>query len=77
MKINYFSFAHVLYLLIAAGLVAGLYFLFRSKGLRAQRVAVLSLVLINVIQHLFKLEIYPITTEASIRFVQPTICAPF
>ncbi len=59
MKINYFSFAHVLYLLIAAGLVAGLYFLFRRKGLRAQRVAVLSLVLINVIQHLFKLEIYP------------------
>ena len=60
MKINYFSISHIIYLLIAAGLVFAFYFIFRKKSYRAQRIAVLSLVLLNVFQHLFKLEIYPI-----------------
>lgn len=60
MKLNYFSVSHIIYLLIAAGLVLALYFAFRNKSLKAQRIAVLALVLLNVFQHLFKLEIYPI-----------------
>lgn len=60
MKINYFSIAHIIYLAIAAGLVVGFYFIFRRKSFRTQRIAVLSIVLVNVFQHLFKLEIYPI-----------------
>ena len=58
-KINYFSPAHLLYLAIAAGLVVGFYFIFRRKSFRTQRIAVLSIVLVNVIQHIFKLQIYP------------------
>ncbi len=59
MKINYFSPAHLIYLAIALALVLGFYFIFRRKSFFAQRIAVLSLVVINVIQHIFKLEIYP------------------
>ena len=60
MKINYFSAAHIIYLFIAAALIAGVYFIFRNRSFRAQRIAVLVIVLLNVLQHLFKLEIYPI-----------------
>ena len=60
MKINYFSPAHIIYLLLAAAFVLAFFLIFRKRSYRAQRIAVLSLVLINVFQHLFKLEIYPI-----------------
>ena len=60
MLINYFSLAHIIYLAIALFLVLALYFIFRRRSFFAQRTLVLSIILINVIQHLFKLEIYPI-----------------
>ena len=59
MKINYFSPAHVLYIAIAILFVATLYFVFRKRGVRAQRIAIFVLILLNVLQHLLKLEIYP------------------
>ena len=60
MKIDIFSPAHVLSLIAAASLVATSYFIFRKRSFRAQRIFILVIVLINVFQHLFKLEIYPI-----------------
>ena len=59
MKINYFSAAHIIYLLIAAIFVVALFLIFRKRTYKAQRALVFTLVLINVLQHLFKLEIYP------------------
>ena len=60
MKINYFSLAHIIYLFVAVALVLAFYFIFRKRSFFAQRTAVLVLLSLNVIQHLFKLEIYPI-----------------
>ncbi len=59
MTINYFSLAHLIYIAIAIGFALGLYFLLRNRSRRAQRILVISLMALNVIQHLFKSYIYP------------------
>jgi len=59
MKINYFSAAHIIYIAIAILFVAVLYLVFRKRSFKAQRAVQLFLILVNVFQHLFKLEIYP------------------
>ena len=59
MLIDYFSLAHVIYILIALGFAAALYFILRKCSVGVQRAIILSLMLLNVIQHLFKSYIYP------------------
>lgn len=59
MILNYFSPAHIITAVTALLLVLILYFIFKKKSYKAQRALVLVLVLANLFQHLFKLEIYP------------------
>lgn len=59
MTINYFSLAHLIYIGAAIGFAAALYFLLRNKSEMVKRICVVSLMALNVIQHLFKSYIYP------------------
>ncbi len=59
MTLGYFSWSHILYIAIAIVFTLALYFLFKSKSEKAQKCLVLTLALMNVIQHLFKMYIYP------------------
>ena len=59
LTINYFSLAHIMYIALALGFVLLLWFLLRKKDVKIQRATVLVLMLLNVIQHLFKMNIYP------------------
>ena len=59
MLIEYGSLFYFLYLFLPVGLTVLLTFLFRKKSLRAQKGVVLAVLLLNVFQHIFKLQIYP------------------
>ena len=59
MLINYFSPAHLIYIFLALGIAAGLYFALRKASVRTQRIVIVSIMILNVIQHLFKSYIYP------------------
>lgn len=59
MLIYYGSFAYFIYIFLALGFCALMYFLFRKKSDFAKRALVLSLSSINLLQHLFKSLIYP------------------
>ncbi len=59
MQINYFSLAHVIYIALALGFAAALYFILRRCSIKVQRICVVFLMILNVIQHLFKSYIYP------------------
>ena len=59
MKINYFSLAHITYIAIALASVFLLYKFLRKRSYAFQRNFILTLIILNVFQHLFKLEIYP------------------
>ncbi len=59
MTLTYFSLPHILYILLAAGTVVGLYFLLRKRSEKMQRAVILGIMLLNVLQHLSKLNIYP------------------
>lgn len=59
MILNYFSLAYFLYLGIALGLVAALYLGLRKKSSKTQKYVILSLMLVNLFQHIFKLNVYP------------------
>lgn len=59
MLIEYGSLFYFLYLLLPIGLTALLTFLLRGRSVRLQKGAVFALLLINVVQHVFKLQIYP------------------
>ncbi len=60
MILGYFSWSHILYIAAALAIVAALYLLFRKKSERAQKYLVLTLAVLNVIQHIFKMYIYPL-----------------
>jgi len=53
------SLFHIVSVLILLGSTAGLYFLFKDKSVKAQRIFLLSLMILNLTQHLFKPLIYP------------------
>ena len=59
MTIEYGSMAHIMYILIALLLVFLLYFLFRGKSEKMQKTVVVILMVLNILQHLFKAYIYP------------------
>ena len=59
MTINYGSPSHIAYILIALVFAFALYFVFRGRSKRAQKILILTLMCLNVIQHVFKSYIYP------------------
>ena len=59
MTINYFSLAHVMYILIECAIPVGLYFVLRNKAQKTKKLVVLGIMLLNVFQHLFKSLLYP------------------
>lgn len=59
MTIRYGSFAYFLYIFIALGITAGLYFLLRKRSEKAKKITVFSLMLVNALQHFFKFLIWP------------------
>ncbi len=59
MILNYFSPAHLIYISAATLFVAGLLLLIRKRSERIQKILVFALMLLNVLQHLFKMQIYP------------------
>ena len=59
MKMHYGSFLHILSIAVAVAGMAGLFLLLRRRSLKTQRAVVFALMLVNVIQHLFKFAIYP------------------
>lgn len=56
---EFFSLAHILYMLITALVLIGLWLLLRHKTERTQRIVIFSLMIVNVLQHLLKIYIYP------------------
>ena len=56
---NYGSPFYLLMLFIMIAAVVGLFFLLRGKSERTKKTVVISLMLLNIIQHLFKWAIYP------------------
>ena len=59
MTISYASAAHVMYILIALLIPTVLYFVLRGKSQKMQKYVIISIMLLNVFQHLFKSLIYP------------------
>lgn len=59
MIINYGSFAYILMLIAAGGVVAGIYFPLKNRTMRAKKIAVAVLVLLNLFQHLAKSIVWP------------------
>lgn len=59
MIINYFSIGHLFYIFLLSSIAAGLYFLLSKKSEKSKKYTVLSIMLLNVFQHLFKSLIYP------------------
>lgn len=59
LAITYFSVPHILLMLLAGGLVAGLYFLFRKRSSATKKAVVMVIAVINLLQHLLKSYIWP------------------
>lgn len=59
MTIRYGSFAYFLYIVIALGLTAGVYFLLRKRSEKTKKITVFCLMLVNTLQHFFKFIIWP------------------
>ncbi|MDE7158494.1 MAG: hypothetical protein K2N74_02870, partial [Clostridiales bacterium] len=59
MILQYGSNAYIFYLLVSAVILAGIYLIFRKRSLQAKKWLLATLVLINVLQHLFKSFVYP------------------
>ncbi len=59
MLINYGSFMYCAYILLAIGICVGLYFLIRNRSEKTKKIVVLIIALLNFIQHVFKVWIYP------------------
>ena len=56
---DFFSLAHIAYILITALVLVGLWLILRRAHERTQRIVVFSLMVVNVLQHLLKIYIYP------------------
>lgn len=59
MLINYGSFMYFMYIFLAIGLCAGIFFAIRKRSDKVKRLTILIISLINLAQHLFKFIIYP------------------
>lgn len=59
MTIQYGSFAYFLYIFIALGLTAGIYFLLRKRKEKTKKIAVFCLMFVNTFQHFFKFIFWP------------------
>ena len=59
MVLTYFNYAHILTLLLSAGLISAFYFPLRKKSLYAKEVALFVLMGFNFAQHLLKFLIWP------------------
>ena len=59
MKMFYGSLLYILSICVALAVMAGLFFLLRRRSVKTQKIVVFSLMLINILQHLFKSFIYP------------------
>lgn len=57
--INYFNYVHLVTLIAAAGFVAAIYFPLRNRSIFAKEVALFSLMILNLTQHLFKSFFWP------------------
>ena len=57
--VYYFSFPYFFYILVAAAVVVGLYYLFKDKSDFAKKILVFSIMMVNLLQHLLKSYIYP------------------
>ena len=55
----FFSTNHIIYMLIPPAVVLVLYLLFRKCSMRTKRAVVFTVALLNTLQHLFKMYIYP------------------
>lgn len=55
----YFSAPYFMYIFIAIALIFGLYHGFKNKNLKAKKILVFTLMIINLFQHLFKGYLYP------------------
>ena len=55
----YFSLPYFFYIMVAIGAVVGVFLAFRNKSVRAQKTVLLSLMLFNFLQHIFKSFVYP------------------
>ena len=59
MIMKYGSFAYFLSIFTLIGIIIGLYFLLRNKSIRTKKIVFFSLVVFNVLQHLFKGAVWP------------------
>lgn len=59
MILRLFSWFHILTLLLPVGIVVGLYFLLRRRSPKVQDAVILGLMLVNVLQHYFKMFVWP------------------
>ena len=55
----YFSLPYFFYIMVAIGAVVGIFLAFRNKSVRAKKTVLLSLMLFNFLQHIFKSFVYP------------------
>lgn len=70
MTINWFSWVHILALLIPIGSTIGLYFLLRRRASWVQDIVILGIMLLNVFQHLFKFVVWPHMRDESFGLVE-------
>lgn len=56
---DFFSIAHIIYMLVTVLVLVGLWLLLRRRTKRTQSIVIFSLMVVNVLQHLLKIYIYP------------------
>ena len=59
LKLNFLSLPYFVCLLLSAGFVVGIYFLFRKRSARTKKAVLLVLMLLNIEQHLLKSFVWP------------------
>lgn len=55
----FFHPLHLLYMVVPPGILVGLWFLLRNKSRNVQKIVIFSLTILNLLQHLLKIYIYP------------------
>lgn len=56
---EFFSFSHIAYMVIVAFVFVAIYFLIKNKSARTQKIVIFTLMLLNLLQHLLKIYVYP------------------
>ena len=59
MVVEYGSFAYILSLILPIALCALLFFVLKNRSEKVQKTVILSIMIVNVLQHLFKTPLYP------------------